>query len=111
MFRRMLGLVQMAVADVVVVVVVAVTVTVVVDEQRLCADLEQAATEGHRQVLGLQHVRCCPIGDDATGQQHHPVGALGLLEVVRREDDGRTTRDFLVDDPQDASPGWAGRVR
>ncbi len=80
---------------------VIVPVTVIVDEYRLTAEVQQPSAEGDSEVLGNEHLVGGPVRNQAPGEQHHPVGPLGFLEVVRGEHDGGAPLDLLVDDPQD----------
>lgn len=105
MLGAVLGLMEVAVADVVVVgfvrAVMAVAVAVVVDEQRMPGDLEQSAAEGLGEVLGPQYLGGGTVRDHAPTEQHHPIRSLRLLEVVGREDHRRSSFDLGIDDPQD----------
>ncbi len=98
-----LGLVEVTVSDVVVTGCRAVIVpmAVIVDEQRLTAEVQQPSAEGDGEMLGNEHLVGRPVGDQAPGEQHHPIGPLGLLEMMGGEHDGGAALDLLVDDPQD----------
>jgi len=104
-FGGVLGLVEVPVSDVVVVVLVAevvtVSVSVVVDEQRFASDSQQSPPERSGQVLRAEHCLGGSVGDHAAGEQHDPLGPLGLFEVVRREHHGRAVGHLGVDQRQD----------
>ncbi len=98
-----LGLVKVAMSDVVVTGgrPVIVAVAVIVDKYRLTTEVQQPSAEGDGEVLGNEHLVGDPVGDQAPGEQHHPIGPLGFLEVMGGEHDGGAPLDLLVDDPQD----------
>ncbi len=104
-FGGVLGLMEVAVADVIVIVfvaeVVAVPVAVIVDQQRLATDPQQAAAERSGKVFWSKHVVGCAVGDHTARQQHHPARPFGLLQVMRGEHHRRPGGDLGIDDRQD----------
>lgn len=89
-------------AEFVGVVHVVVVVTVLVDDDGRAVVANESATERLREQIGHEHVVGGAVREHASGEEHHPLGAPRLGEVVGRKHDGAPFVDTFVDDVEDA---------
>ena len=81
---------------------VTVVVAVFVDDHRGAIVADETSAERFGEQRGHQHLARCPVGQHAAGEQHHPIGASRLREMMRREHDRSAGSSGIGDDVQDA---------
>jgi zinc/manganese transport system substrate-binding protein len=80
----------------------AVIVAVVVDDDREAVVTDQAAAERLGEQRGDEHRLWGAVGQEAPGEQHHPIGTTSFGEVVRREDHAAAPARVPLDDLEDS---------